>query len=284
MLPTWTTPMTWLGTFTETHLSHSGYLLFFAWFIPPTTDLNFVPCVSGEINLTTKLPFVRALIAALCLFSANISLAAEDGWHFGLGTGMLALGIEGDTGFTTGAGAIKTKVDLNADEVSDLLDSAIGFGGFAAHGKYTILFSYSAIELDGGVSGSLDGGAPFSASLNLEVTQASVAVSYLFAQTGKHAWGALFGLRYTDHKYDINFSIADMATRLKIDQDWTDIVVGMTHAYPLSDRFAWKSRVDYGFGGSEGTLFANTGISWRINHRFTTTLYAQITAIDFENR
>lgn len=239
--------------------------------------------------MITKRPFVRVLITALCLFSANAAFSAEDDWHFGLGTGMLALNLDGTTGFTTALGSAKTKIDLNADEVNDLLESAIGIGGFAAHGKFKILFSYSAIELAGGVSGSLQGdpplgGTPISAKLNLEVTRADIAVSYLMAQSGKHAWSALFGLRYMEHDYDIGFALGGMATQLKINEDWTDIVVGVTHAYPISDKFAWTTRVDYGLGESEGTFFANTGIKWRINHRFTTSLYAQITAVEFENK
>ena len=57
----------------------------------------------------------------------------------------------------------------------------------------------------------------------------------------------------------------------------------MTLAVPLAEKWVWNNRVDAGFGGSEGTYSANTGVTWRFYKGWASTLYSKYTAIEFEN-
>ncbi len=68
----------------------------------------------------------------------------------------------------------------------------------------------------------------------------------------------------------------------KVDESWTDLLFGLTHAYALSDTVAWTSRVDYGVMGSEGTLFVDTGITWRFRDAWSARFYASSLAHDYE--
>ncbi len=81
------------------------------------------------------------------------------------------------------------------------------------------------------------------------------------AESGANSFGVLFGVRYTRH--DWNIRIAGPGAVNSPDEDWTDAIVGVTHQLAFAERWTWNNRVDYGFGGSEGTTFASTTLNWR---------------------
>ncbi len=228
-----------------------------------------------------SIKFSYLALAATWAFASTAH--AEGEWRFGVGTGMVALNIEGDAGFNTLLGPVLLELDLDAEDIADVLESAIGIGGFASNGQWTISYMYQNMELGGGGGGTVLGGLPVAASTSLEVTAAEVTVAYRFAEKGRHTWGALAGGRYLEHKYDVDLVLGAAAFNQKLEKDWTDMLLGVTHAYAISPKLAWTSRADYGFGGSEGTLFLYTGLSWHISDRFTAAFFAQRTAQDFED-
>ena len=97
------------------------------------------------------------------------------------------------------------------------------------------------------------------------------------------------GARYTGHEYDLLLAVDNMPpaapvmlTR-NIDHDWTDAVIGLSHATRLGKKWSWSTRIDAGFGGSEGTSVFNTSFGWQFVKSFALSIYAQNTMIDFEN-
>ncbi len=75
--------------------------------------------------------FIKFSYLALAATWAFASTAYADGeWRFGVGTGMLALNIEGDAGFNTIDGPVMVELDFDAEDIADVLVSAIGMGGF----------------------------------------------------------------------------------------------------------------------------------------------------------
>ena len=183
-------------------------------------------------------PVLFAMALTLCL---GQSALAQDEWKFGIGTGFQSFSLDGDVGFPVLPAGTIIDVDLDNSDTSDLLDSAFGFGGFAAKGKWQILFGLGTLTLED------DDGLLTKAEWDR--TQVEIAAVYRFAKTGNHAWGALFGVRYTEHEWEFTFG----GTDFDIDEDWTDALVGITHAFPFAGKWSWTNRLDAGFGGSEGS-------------------------------
>jgi hypothetical protein len=72
-----------------------------------------------------------------CIFGSSPSSAQK--WHFGLGTGLVRMNVEGDQGLNVAlgnTGPVQFAVDLSPDDFQDLMQSAIGGGGYATDGKW----------------------------------------------------------------------------------------------------------------------------------------------------
>jgi len=219
-----------------------------------------------------------------CMTPMAAAGAEEHGWQYGLGTGILALNIEGDTGFATPLGPLIVSNDMDWEDLSNILETLVGVNGFARKGAWTVTYGFQSMKVGGTNSGTIPMVAtPASVAATLEVTFAEVAVAYTFAQSGMNFWGVRGGLRYIEHEYDANVTVGMANFTENVDQDWTDFVVGLTHARPLSKRVAWTSRADIGFGGSEGTWTVNSGINWQLHEHFAIALFGQYSGVDFEN-
>jgi len=190
--------------------------------------------------------------AAANLLAAQSANAAENSWSFGIGTGISSLALDGDVGFATESGGVVGDFDLDNGDTGDMVDSAFGFFGFANNGPWTIHYKFSTLTLE-------DDNRDYDAEWDRNFGE--LALEYTFARAGNHAFGVLGGINYTEHEWEFQ----DKATRekLKPDDDWTDAVVGLTHRVPIAENWAWSSRLDYGFGDSEGAFNATTGVSWK---------------------
>ncbi|MEE4382436.1 MAG: hypothetical protein V2J02_10605 [Pseudomonadales bacterium] len=219
-----------------------------------------------------------------CLVGLLGHAPANAEWHYGLGTGIYALNIEGDAAFGTAAsGTVDIENDLDSSELSDMLDSARGLGGYATNGIWTIQASYGLVELENTFAGdgaSLGGGALVAGSW--ERTQGEVAVSYNLFREGRTTFGVIGGVRMTEHDFDLATLNVQPGAARNVDEDWTDVILGVTHSYRLADGWTWASRAHYGSGGSEGTPFANTGLRWQAVNWLATTFYLQYEGVDFE--
>jgi hypothetical protein len=220
--------------------------------------------------MTNKSKLAIGLAVALTLVFGPSALAADE-WKFGLGTGFSALSLDGDIGFETSAGTFVGDVDLDNSDTQDMFESGFGFAGYAAKGKWKIHYAIGTLTLedsDAGVKAEWDR------------IQAEVATVYNFAKTGNHNWGALFGVRNMDHEWKITGAAVET---INIDESWTDGLVGLTHGVPFSDKWSWSTRLDAGFGDSEGTTMFVTGINWHVGSHWIFNLNAKLTAIEFEN-
>jgi hypothetical protein len=95
------------------------------------------------------------------------------------------------------------------------------------------------------------------------------------------------GLRYTKHKFDNSLSstgnVSFPKTSNKFDQSWTDAVLGASVNVPFAETWSWNSRVNAGFGGSDGTYLVSTGVSWRFHKNWSTSLTGKYVSVDYEN-
>ena len=229
---------------------------------------------SKTLGATAVAAFILTLVPAA---------HAQDDWHFGIGTGLFGLNISGDAGFTTIAGPITFDSSLDSDEVREYVESGFGGGGFAAKGKWVIEYSGGQLELRDTLKGKTPAGTRAEAEVRDTKSGAEVSAKYRFALTGRHTWSVLGGARYTKHEYDFDLEVGTQSFKRDIDQDWTDVLVGLTHGFRISERWSWGNRFDVGFGASEGTYFFKTGLNWQVARHFALGFSGQWISIDFEN-
>ena len=223
------------------------------------------------------------ILLSVAIFATQ--LFAEDEWQHGIGTGLFALNLEGTAGLNTALfGPVQTDLDLDTSEISDVLETACGFGGFSKKGKWKILYSLAYMELAAGNSGTTDIGAiPVAADITFTGSGVDVAAVYQFAVSKNNVWGVLGGFRYLKHELDVNLTIAATPITRNMEHDWTDVLIGLTHDHVLSSKWFWNTRVDVGFGGSEGTIVASTGTSWKFADSWVASFFGKYAAIEFEN-
>jgi len=212
---------------------------------------------------------VCGLALGLMLTAAQ-SAGAQEQWRFGMGTGLSALSLDGDIGFETTGGTLIASVDLDNSDTSDMIESGFGVAGFAAKGKWKILYGLGSATLedsDAGITAKWDR------------TQVELATVYSFAKTGNHRWGALFGVRRVDHEW----KISAVMESINIDESWADALIGATHTLPVTEKLSWSTRLDGGFGNSEGTVHLATGLDWRVGQHWAFNIKAKLTDIEFEN-
>lgn len=226
--------------------------------------------------MTKKIVFV--LIALVLLIASPVTSAFAE-WQFGIGTGPQILNVDGDMGFNTNlAGPVKFAVKLDPDDISDLTNTAFGFGGYATDGKWLIEYSLGKLELEGNATKG-----PVSAKIGFDVTGGELLVSHPFYQQAALRLNLLGGARYTKHELSSVITVGATQLNRNIDNDWTDFVVGVSLNVPLHKDWTWRTRVDAGYGGSDGTYTGKTGVDWHFHKHWTTTLSAKYQAIEFEN-
>ncbi|MDX2494982.1 MAG: hypothetical protein QNK27_08490 [Desulfuromusa sp.] len=220
--------------------------------------------------------FTMFSLVLIMTFTATSAFAK---WNFGLGTGLTMLAVEGDIGINTIlAGPVTLPVELDAEDVSDLMASAFGFGGYATDGTWMINYSFGMMELEGDAA---DGA--ITASLDYKTTGAELTVGYPIYKSSPVSFSLLGGLRYTKHELSTRVSNGITTLNNNKDNNWTDVVFGATADVELHKDWTWSTRADAGFGGSEGTYVANTGVTWRFLENWSGTLFAKYAAVEFEN-
>lgn len=216
--------------------------------------------------------------------TADNAVDGQDEWDFTIGTGLFGLHIDGDTGFHTQQwGPVEVDTTMNFNELTDVLETAYGFGGSASKGDWTIVLSFDHMELEDTESGTTVNNGPASVRINFKATVAELAGIKSLAQTNGHNWGALIGLRYIDHDYDAKATVANITASTSRGDDWTDVILGVTHAMPLSDTVVWNNQFDVGLGDSDGTYHFNTGVNWMFADSWSADFYVDYVQHDFEN-
>jgi hypothetical protein len=225
------------------------------------------------------------LLSVLMVISFTSVSYAE--WSYGLGTGLFRLNIDGDIGLDTIQGAIQMDVDLDDDDISDLMESAFGLGGYATDGTWMIRFSFGHMALEGDGNGTLPNGlTTVNAELGFDVLGGEILVGYPVYQGSSFTVQLDGGVRYTKHEIDMDIVFAGVInayTNMDIDESWTDFLIGGTVTVPFTKEWIWNTSANAGFGGSEGTYMGYTGLTWYFYKNWSGTLYGKYTAVDFEN-
>lgn len=220
----------------------------------------------------------------LCFFIVSVlfytpSAMAE--WNFGLGTGPALLAIEGDAGAnsTLAGGGVTLDLDLDADDMSDLTDSAFGLMGYATDGKWMIQLSGGQLNLEGDADAK---NINARADVDLDITSAELTVAYAVYEGNGVKFNLVGGLRYTRHDWKTTMQIGGLSRKNKTDNDWVDGLVGVSLDVPFYEKWSWNTMLNAGFGGSEGTYTGKTGMTWRFYKGWSATLYGKYSAVEFE--
>jgi hypothetical protein len=170
------------------------------------------------------------------------------------------------------------------------METAFGFGGYATDGKWMIQYSFGMMELEDDPSVVLPSDAPLypgatvSSELGFDSTGAELTVGYPIYECTSLIVRLHAGARYTEHELDADvFLDGTPVLSRDIDEDWTDALFGISAGVPFAEKWMWNNKFNVGFGGSEGTYFAQTGITWRFLEHWSTSLYGKYTAVEFEN-
>jgi hypothetical protein len=224
---------------------------------------------------------VFVLIALWMTVGVN---AAHAEWHFGIGTGMARWTYDGDIGFNTSlAGPVEAEVDLKPEDFDDLMQSAVGFAGFATNGDWLILYSYSHLELgdDGIYTAPSDAQAKY--DINFDITAADIGITRHIYK-GKHALlGVVAGVRYKQHDLTSELTVAGTDYKKNIDNNWTDALIGASVLVPFAEKWSWKTGANAGFGESESSFYANSGVTWNFHKHWAATAFTTYIDVEYEN-
>jgi hypothetical protein len=140
------------------------------------------------------------------------------------------------------------------------------------------------LKLEDDPSGVLPGGATISSKFGFDVTGGELTIGYPIYHGPSLIVGVHGGARYTKHELEADVAIdGTRVLSIDIDEDWTDALVGISAGIPFTKTLIWNNRFNAGFGGSEGTYFGYTGLTWRFLKHWSASLYGKYTAIEFEN-
>ena len=247
--------------------------------------------VKKIISPKTKLFAVKKVLTVTLmnlLMVISFTSVSYAEWSYGIGTGFFGLNIDGTVGVTTTlAGAVEAEVDLDAGDTMDLMESAFGLGGYATDGTWKIKYAIGKLELEGSKSTSLPAiASTVSATVNFEATVAEVIVGYAVIRTPSLIVSLDGGVRYIGHDVSsqlvITGGVTESVTR-NVDESWTDGLIGGTVTVPFTKELIWDTSVNAGYGGSEGTYFAQSGLTWIFHEHWSGTVYGRYTAVEYEN-
>ena len=223
-----------------------------------------------------------AFFAALVFITTASAAYAE--WNYGIGTGLFRQNIEGDAGMNTViAGPVQFGFDLDPEDIDDLTKSAFGFNGYLTDGTWVIQYSFVNIELEGKDSRDVPFVGLVSAKAVFEITGGELTAAYPVYRSPSLVLRVLGGARYTRHDISGDIVSGLFSITRNIDNKWTDALVGVTANVPFADKWSWDSRIDAGFGGSEGTYTGSTGVTWRFAKSWSSTLFGKYAVVEFEN-
>ena len=227
------------------------------------------------------------IIAAAAMMVATVASAE---WHYGIGTGITRLHVEGDQGLNIragGIGPVEFDVDLEPDDVSDLMETAFGLGGFATDGQWMFQFASGFMELRDGTSRTLASGTTVAGEVFQEITLAEVSAGYVVHRAENLVVTPYVGFRYLEHEVgaelDVITAAGSTSADRSVDHDWTDARIGVSLLAPLTEKVSWDGSVEYGFGGSEGTFKGDTGVSCMFAEHWSARVGFNFTAVDYEN-
>jgi hypothetical protein len=149
-----------------------------------------------------------------------------------------------------------------------------------------IQYFVGKLELEEDASRGIRTGATLSPKAEFDITGAELTVGYPVYEHDAFQVRAYTGARYLKHELDLFITgtgFLGISRSKSISESWTDILIGLSADVPFAEKWNWNIKADGGFGGSEGTYLASTGITWRFWRGLSATLFGKYVAVDFEN-
>lgn len=188
---------------------------------------------------------ISCLAVALLLLTAAPSAHAQE-WRFGVGSGFTFTNIQGDQGYTlSGPGPIQYELDLDPEDVSDLMQSAFGFAGYATDGNWIVQYAFIQATLGGDGQANLPaevGGGYLDYDLAFDMTQGKLTVGRTAYRSDnmKFSFTPYAGIRVMAHELSADLVITqqDVPTYIYRSRDytWADAVVGFGIGYWLTPK------------------------------------------------
>lgn len=225
---------------------------------------------------------ILIFILLATLYSPADATAEESPWKFGIGTNLFWLNIDGTQGLHLNQidTSVDFDIDMSASDVNDIIDTALGFGGYVSYGKLFLDYSVQYLKLEDGESYS---GGPLSRfDLEFETSGLQIMVGYPVLRHPNVRFLVHGGIRYTSHKMNSSLVYNGATFRKNLDNDWLDGLIGISAVVPLSQTVNWISRFNAGYGGSDGTYQFSSGLFWRFHKHWETCIFGRYTAVNFE--
>jgi len=183
---------------------------------------------------------------------------SDDDWHFTLAPMFLwGMGIEGSSSI----GPSTTPLDIKFKDALDNMDAVFTFHFEAQKQAWTLFAEYQFVDLS--PSADLPNGSKV--NVDFENTMAELGVAYRVAQFANTDLEILGGARYVEQDLSVKGIPIPALSSLSHDEDWWDAMVGGRVKTRLSDHWRFIGRVDYGFGGSDGTWNLSGFFDYRFN-------------------
>ena len=196
---------------------------------------------------------MRLLPISLLIVSISITqqVAAytpesEDNWQFTLAPLFLwGMGIDGSTSI----GPSTTPLDISFSDALSNLDAAFTFHFEARKKKLSLFAEYQFVDLE--PSATLPNGSKVDVTFKNKMGELGVA--YRVAQFERTDLEILGGARYVEQDLSITGIPIPPLSSLSNKESWWDAMVGGRVQVKMTDKWRFLGRVDYGFGGSNGT-------------------------------
>jgi hypothetical protein len=205
-------------------------------------------------------------------------------WNASIGTGIYSTQVIGDQEVgTVSLNPVLIGMDLSPSEYNDFMKSSVSMEVSMTDGTWMVDFSLGLQEFESRGLTRLSDGATLRSNMDFDATSGEITVG---RQVYRHPWvilGVHGGLRYDRHKLSVDLRRGAITERVKVDESWIDVLIGMSADIPFAEKWLWKNKMNGGFGGSEGTYFLSSGITWQFHSRWSTEAYGDYTAVNYES-
>jgi hypothetical protein len=223
------------------------------------------------------------------MFSAS---SYAEGWDHEIGTYLLTINIDADTGVNTPGGTVETAIDMDFGDVTDNL-SLIGVIYYqASNGPWTIDVDLTHAELEMDDSMSLPvpppiGPATAEIEVDMTIDEKEVYGGYRFYQDEDSEVQFIFGARYYKHDIDVDVEAGPVGFSPSIGSSWTDPILGFRYRQKINDKWRWLARADLGgFGlssSSDSAYKIELGAFYEIDESWRVGLGFRYLDIDYED-
>jgi len=194
---------------------------------------------------------IRVLLSSVLLAGMAQQVQAdssksEDDWHFSLAPLFLwGMGIEG----ATSIGPSTTPLNVEFKDALDNLDAVFTFHFEARKKNLTLFAEYQFVDLS--PSAELPTGDVV--DIGFKNRMMELGAGYRVAQLGEADLEIIGGGRWVEQELKVSGVPLPPLSSLSTKEDWWDLFAGVRLWAPLSDKWSFIGRVDYGAGGSDGT-------------------------------